>query len=162
MLETVIKCRCGRVELAVSGDPILTVACHCDDCQAGGAHLQSLPGAWPIMDEAGGTWYALYRKDRLRVLRGADLLQPWKLGATATSRVHTTCCNSSLFVRFDRGPHWVSLYRPGFGDTAPPLQMRVNTRYASGPVPDDVPSFRSFPLSFVWRLIKARVAMLLG
>ena len=95
--------------------------------------------------------------------RGADLLRHDKLReGTPTNRVVANCCNSGLFVSYDRGPHWVSIYRPGYGVDAPPLEMRVNTKFATAPVPDDVPGYRSFPLSFVWRLVAARVAMLLG
>lgn len=163
MTETVIHCACGRVELALTGEPILVAACHCDDCQAGGARLEALPGAWKVRDGSDGTYYALYRKDRYRVTRGAALLRPDKLReGTATNRVVATCCNSGLLVTYDRGPHWVSIYRPGFGADAPALEMQVNTKFATVPVPDGVPAYKSFPLSFVWRLIKARVGMILG
>ncbi|RYE84427.1 MAG: hypothetical protein EOP19_11615 [Hyphomicrobiales bacterium] len=163
MSDTLLHCRCGRVEVALTGDPILTAACHCDDCQAGSAKLEALPGAWALRDASGGTWYALYRKDRYRVTRGAELLRPDKLRpGTPTNRVFASCCNSGLFVSYDSGLHWVSIYRPGFGADALPLEMRVNTKFATVPLPDDVPAYRTFPLSFVWRLVKARVAMLLG
>lgn len=162
MSETLLHCACGKVEVAVAGRPILTAACHCDDCQAGGAHLESLPGAWKVRDASGGTYYALYRKDRYRVTRGAELLEPWKLRATPTSRVYARCCNSGMFVRYDSGPHWVSIYAPGFGGHEPALEMRVSTKFATGPVPSDVPAYRTFPLSFVWRLVVARVQMVFG
>ena len=162
-MTTLIHCRCGQVELALEGEPILTAACHCDDCQAGAAKLEALPGAWKLAGAAGGTYCSLFRKDRYRVTRGAELLRADKLrDGTPTSRMVATCCNCAVFITYDRGPHWIALYRPGFGDTAPPLEMRVNTRFATGPVPDDVPAYRSFPLSFVWRLVKARVGMMVG
>lgn len=160
---TMIECRCGQVEVALEGEPILTAACHCDDCQAGAARLEALPGAWTIKDAAGGTYCALYRKDRYRVKRGAELLRADKLRAgTPTSRMVATCCNSGLFITYDSGPHWVAVYEPGFGAAAPPLEMRVNTRFAPGPVPDDVPGYKTFPLRFVVSLVKARLAMLFG
>ncbi|HEY9011930.1 MAG TPA: DUF6151 family protein [Devosia sp.] len=162
MTRTLIHCACGKIEVALEGEPILTAACHCDDCQAGGAKLEARPGAWKVRDASGGTYYALYRKDRYRVTRGAELLDYWKLRDTPTNRVVATCCNSGLFVNYDSGPHWVSVYRPGYHGAAPALQMRVNTKWAAGPVPDDVPAYRSFPLDFVWRLVKARIAMMFG
>lgn len=163
MTETLIHCACGKVEVALGGEPILTAACHCDDCQAGGAKIEALPGAWKVRDASGGTYYALHRKDLFRVTRGAELLRHDKLRpGTATNRVIATCCNSGIFISYDRGPHWVSIYRPGYGGDAPPLEMRVNTKWAAGPVPNDVPAYRNFPLSFVWRLIKARVGMMFG
>lgn len=160
---TRVHCACGQVEVALDGEPILVAACHCDDCQAGGAKIEALPGAWAVRDAAGGTYYALYRKDRYRVVRGADLLAPQKLRAgTPTNRVVATCCNSGLFISYDSGPHWIAAYAPGFHGAEPKLEMRVNTRFAPGHVPHDVPAYKSFPLSFVWRLIKARVGMMLG
>ncbi len=160
---TTIQCRCGQVEVTLEGEPILTAACHCDDCQAGGAKVEALPGAWKIRDASGGTYYALYRKDRFAVTRGAELLRHDKLReGTPTNRVIATCCNSPLFVSYDRGPHWVSIYRPGFGETAPPLEMRVNTKFAAGPLPDDVPAYKSFPPRFVIRLVAARVGMMVN
>lgn len=160
---TVLHCRCGQVEVALEGEPIVTAACHCDDCQAGAARIEALPGAWTILDAAGGTYSALYRKDRYRVMRGAELLRADKLRAgTPTNRMVATCCNSGMFVSFDRGPHWIAVYRPGFGETAPALEMRLNTRFAPGPVPEDVPGYRSFPLRFVVKLVVARAAMMFG
>ena len=160
---TTIRCRCGRVEVTIEGEPIVTAACHCDDCQAGAARIEALPGAWTIKDEAGGTYSALYRKDRYRVTRGAELLRADKLRpGTATNRMVATCCNSGMFVSFDRGPHWIAVYRPPLGAAAPALEMRVNTRFAPGPVPADVPGYRFFPFRFVWRLIRARLAMMAG
>ena len=162
-MTTLIRCGCGQVEVAFEGEPIVTAACHCDDCQAGAARIEALPGAWPIRDAAGGTYSALYRKDRYRVTRGADLLRADKLRAgTPTNRMVATCCNCGLFVSYDRGPHWISAYRPGFGATAPALELRVNTRFAPGPVPDDVPGYRLFPLGFVVKLVVARAAMMFG
>jgi hypothetical protein len=161
--ETLIHCACGQVEAALGGEPILTAACHCDDCQAGGAKIEALPGAWKVRDASGGTYYALYRKDRYRVTRGAELLRHDKLReGTPTNRVIATCCNSGLFVSYDRGPHWVSIYRPSYGGDAPALEMRVNTKFATAPVPDDVPAYRSFPPRFVVKLVVARVAMMFG
>ena len=163
MSETLLHCACGQVEVAVAGALILTAACHCDDCQAGASRIEALPGAWTVRDAAGGTYSALYRKDRYRVTRGADLLRADKLRpGTPTSRMVATCCNCGLFVSFDRGPHWIAAYRPSFGGKAPVLEMRVNTRFATEPVPNDVPAYRTFPLRFVVKLVLARVAMIFG
>jgi hypothetical protein len=160
-MTTLLHCRCGQVEVALDGEPTLVAACHCDDCQAGAARIEALPGARKILSEAGGTYSALYRKDRYRVTRGAELLRADKLRAgTPTNRMVATCCNSGMMVTFDRTLHWIAAYRPGFGDTAPPLEMRVNTKFAPGLLPDDVPAYRTFPLRFVLRLVAARVAML--
>lgn len=157
----IASCACGKVELEVIGAPILTAACHCDDCQAGAREIEALPGARPFRDAHGGTPMSLYRRDRFRVVRGAEFLHPRKLRPkTLTNRVVATCCNSAMFVSFDRGLHWTSVFSAAFVGDPPPLDMRVNTRFAVDPVPDDVPSYAGAPLEFVWKLVRARIAML--
>lgn len=163
MTETLLRCACGQVTLAVTGKPILTAACYCDDCQAGGAQIEALPGAWAVRSADGGTHCALYRKDRYRVVSGGDLLEPHKLRErTPTNRVVARCCNSGMLITYDRGPHWVSIYALSYGGDAPRLEMRVNTRFAPAAEPQDVPAYKSFPMSFVWRLVKSRLGMVLG
>jgi hypothetical protein len=162
---TVFSCRCGQVAYEVTGQPIISVACHCDDCQAGGAQLAALPGATSVLDEWAGTPYLMYRKDAMRCVRGEHLLRRLKLAeGTWTSRVVASCCNTPMVVDFNRGPHWVSAYRARFGPEAPPLEYRVQLRFASPgrPLPNDVRTYRSYPLSFVGRLVAARIAMFLG
>src|SRR5580658_5951897 len=36
-----VQCRCGAVEVEITGEPIVQFFCHCDDCQAvhGGAYM---------------------------------------------------------------------------------------------------------------------------
>ncbi len=138
--------------------------CYCDDCQAAARQLAALPSAPPVIDADGGTPYVLQRRDRVRWLKGAPLLQRNKLRAgTPTNRITTTCCGTPMLVNYDRGPHWVSIYRGRF-DPPPPLEMRVNTRFkpADAMLPNDVPAYKSFPPRFVARLLAARIAMLFG
>ena len=117
--STTLQCACGKVEIAAVGAPILTVACHCQDCWDGGRRIEALPEAPRIVDADGGTGYVLYRKDRISSVRGAELLQSHKLKAQSiTNRVVASCCNSGLYVNFDRGPHWVSVYRARLGAAA--------------------------------------------
>jgi len=159
------RCLCGEVEIELAGAPILAATCHCDDCQAGSQMIEALPGSPTVLDAAAGTAYVHYRKDRIRILRGADRLRALKLNPTSpTNRMVTTCCNSAMLVTFDNALHWNPVYRGRLGADAPPVEMRVNTRFvpAGTTVPDDVPSYRGFPFSFVWRLLKARLAMALG
>ena len=83
-----------------------------------------------------------------RVLQRAELLRSYKLKETSvTNRVVATCCNSAVFVNFDRGPHWVSAYRARFHGELPPLQLRICTKFKpdSDVLPDDVPSYRRYP-----------------
>jgi hypothetical protein len=162
--QLIARCACGSVELEVIGTPILGVACYCDDCQDAARQIEALPNARPVLSQDGGTEYLLYRKDRMRCSKGGDLMLDYKIkNESPTRRVVATCCNSTMFLDFQKG-HWFSVYRVGFGGNAPPLQMRIQTRYkpGNGDIPNDVPSYATYPLKFVAKLMAARVAMLVG
>lgn len=158
------SCSCGSVELEAIGAPISSVVCYCDDCQEGSRQIEALPNARPVQDPDGGTAYILFRKDRVRCSRGARLLKSHKIRErSATNRVVATCCNSAMFLNFDDGRHWVSMYRARVQGDIPPLQMRICTKFKpeNGDVPSDVPSYSTFPLKFLAKLLAARIAMLL-
>ncbi len=158
-------CACGRVALKASGRPIVSSVCYCSDCQKGAAEIEALPKAGAVSDPDGGTAYILYRKDRIECTKGAELLRSYKLKeSSATNRVVATCCNSAVFVNFDRGPHWVSAYRARFHGDLPPLQLRMCTKSRREGVvlPDDVPSSPGYPPGLIFRLLASRVAMVLG
>jgi len=161
----IATCACGRVELKAFGKPIVTSVCYCDDCQKGADQIESLPDAGVIRDADGGTAYILYRKDRFECSAGAELLRSYKLKETsATNRVVATCCNSAVFMNFDRGPHWISAYRARFRGELPPLQLRICTKFKPNGVvlPDDAPSYPGYPAGLIVRFLASRVAMLLG
>ncbi len=158
-------CACGRVELEASGKPIVSSVCYCDDCRKGAAQIEALPNAGAVRDPDGGTAYILYRNDRIAVTNGAELLKRYKLEETSiTNRVVATCCNSAVFMNFDKGPHWVSAYRARFHGDLPPLQMRICTKSKPDGVElrNDVPSHRGYPPALIVKLLTSRVAMLLG
>ncbi|HEY4368857.1 MAG TPA: hypothetical protein VGN07_16600 [Steroidobacteraceae bacterium] len=159
--SAIARCACGNVEFTASGLPITCAVCYCDDCQEGSRQIEALPNAGAVRDSDGGTAYVIYRKDRVRCSKGAQLLRSQKIKATsATNRVVATCCNSAMILSFDDARHWVDLYRARLQGAIPPLQMRVCTRFASGTVPDDLPAYPAFSFKFVAKLLAARVAML--
>jgi hypothetical protein len=159
----IVSCACGQVQLAVVGVPIAVVACHCDDCQEGSRRIEALPGASASRDSFGGTSYLLYRKDRVKCSKGENLLRDLRLrDRSPTKRVIASCCNSAMFLDFEKG-HWLSVYRGRFGDHAPPLQMRIQTKFSPKDrhSPYDTLSYASFPLRFFAKLFLARAAMLI-
>jgi hypothetical protein len=159
---TLFHCECGKVAFEITGRPIIAAACYCDDCQAGGRQLEAL-GVGPVLDPDGATPYLLYRRDRVRRVSGSEFLKPQKLrDGSITSRMVAGCCNTAMLVSFDRTLHWVSVYRRRLGAGAPPLAVRVQTKFAPGAVADDLPRYPAYPLSFVGKLVAARIAMLLG
>ncbi|QCI65963.1 GFA family protein [Phreatobacter stygius] len=159
-----VRCSCGRVQLEAAGAPIISLACHCDDCQAGSLAVEALPGAAPVRDAAGGTPYVLYRKDRVTCIEGATLLKSYKLkDISATNRIVATCCNAAMTMGFDDSRHWVSMYRARFETDVPPLEMRICTKFKAGDsvIPDDLPAYPGFPLKFMAKLVAAWIPMLL-
>jgi hypothetical protein len=156
-------CSCRRVELKAFGRPIVSSVCYCDDCQRAAAEIEALPNAPAVRDPDGGTAYILYRKDRIECAKGAELLRRHKLKeSSVTNRNVAACCNSAMFVNFDRGPHWVSAYRARFQGELPPVQARICTKFKPDGValPDDAPSHRGYPPGLIFKLLASRVAML--
>jgi hypothetical protein len=43
--STRLSCTCGKVQIEVTGAPILTAECCCNSCRAGGDRIEQLPGA---------------------------------------------------------------------------------------------------------------------
>jgi hypothetical protein len=160
-----LSCSCGGVTIEATGAPIAVAACHCDDCQRGARQLEALPGAGAVCDAAGGTGYVLYRRDRVTCIAGAHLLRGYKIRPhSPTNRMVASCCNTPMLVSFDKGPHWVSLYRARFGTAAPQLQWRVCTKFMpeGAVLPGDAPDYRMYPPAMVARLVGSRLAMALG
>jgi hypothetical protein len=156
-------CSCGCVEVQAFGNPIVSGVCYCGDCQKGGAQIEALPNAAAVRDADGGTACILYPKDRIACAKGADLLRPYKLRAeSVTNRVVATCCNSAMFMNFDKGPFWVSAYRARFRGDLPPIEVRICTKSKPEGVvlPGDVPSHPGYPPRMMVKLLMAGAAML--
>lgn len=158
--QHVASCRCGTVQLEVTGAPILSVDCHCDSCQTASAGFGNLPGAPQVVNALGGTPFILQRKDRVRFARGAEALAEHRLRPEAkTRRMLASCCDSPMFLEFSGG-HWLSIYRDRLPDGAAPLEMRVMTGNRPGAaLPDDVPNYKTHSFKFMWRLFTAWAAM---
>lgn len=162
--QTIAQCGCGSVEIGVVGKPILGAVCYCDDCQEGARQIEALPSAFPVMSAEGGTGLLLFRKDRMNFLKGSKLLRDYRIkDSSPTRRVVATCCNSAMFIDFQKG-HWFSVYRARFGDDAPPIQVRIQTKFKPDidTILNDVPSYKTYPLRFIVKLMAARIAMLVG
>jgi hypothetical protein len=160
----IARCTCGKVELEAAGEPITSVVCYCDDCQAGAKQIEALPDAARVRESDGGVGYLPYRKDRVRIRSGAELLRGYKVRPnSATNRMVATCCNAAVILTFDDSKHWVNLYRACvIGDT-PPVQMQICTRHRQAGVLDPtVPAYSGYPLRLLAKFAAARIAMLLS
>lgn len=159
-----VRCSCGSVELETTGAPILGVTCYCADCQEAGRRIEQLPDAPRVLGADGGTDFLAYRKDRVKYIKGTELVFDHRLReASPTRRVVAKCCNSAMFLDFQKG-HWFSVYRARFAGDAPPVQMRVQTKSMPRTAgdPGDIPSHAGYPPKFMLKLLSARIAMLFG
>ena len=157
------SCRCGSVQLLAQGKPITGAICYCDDCQEAARRIEAIPDAPPVHTSDGGTAYLLYRKDRLRFLKGGQSLKDIRLRENSpTRRVISDCCNSAMFLDFEKG-HWMSVYAARFAGDAPPVEMRVQTRFKpkDAELPADLPIYSAFPPKFMAKLVLAKIGMLL-
>ena len=112
-VPTSASCRCGKVELQLTGAPILRGICYCASCQEAGRRHQAAPGADPVLAEDGGTDYVLYRKDRVRCVQGRRLVG----GAAAETGFADAAPVRALLQhghvpRLHQGPLALALSRP--------------------------------------------------
>ncbi len=159
------RCVCGGVELELEGPPILTAVCYCDACQLAAKAIETLERAPRVTDAAGGTPLVLQRRDRMRITKGEEQLQDFRLSPTTPTRRRVAiCCDTLMYLDFTKG-HWVSVHRDRLapGDQ-PPIEMRIQARYVAEGVrlPEGGRVYRKWPLRFIGRLLKAQMAMLFG
>lgn len=157
-----LSCSCGQVQLQLEKTPILTAECHCTSCRTAGAQLEQLPAAARVLEANGGTAFVLYRKDRVQFARGFALLKEHRLTETSsTRRVVASCCNTPVFLEFERG-HWLSLYSRLWPEaTRPRIELRTMTSDLAdaSALPNDVPNARRQSFGFMAKLLSAWIAM---
>lgn len=159
-----IVCACGAVEYEAVGDPIISPVCYCTSCQSAGERIGARENAPVVLDPDAGTALSVFHRDRVRCLRGRDLVEEFRLTEKSpTKRLIARCCNSALMLAFDRGPYWVSVFSRRLSD-APPPEMRVQTRHAPDPelIPNDIPRYPGWPPRFFVRLLGGWIAYRLG
>jgi hypothetical protein len=155
------SCTCGQVLIETAGAPILSLACYCESCRSAARQFEQMPGAPSVLNRDGAVDYCLFRKDRVKVMRGGEHLRAYRLTeASATRRVVAACCNAPMFLDFTSG-HWLTLYRDRLPEDAPPLEMGVmaKDRPANGPAPGGLPAYPTYPARFMIKLLAAWAAM---
>jgi hypothetical protein len=103
----------------------------------------------------------LYRKDRIRCVRGGELLEERRLKPNSpTRRMVARCCNTAMFLDVTRG-HWLTVYRGRLPQDIPPATLRLMTarRPAGVTLPDDMTNCPGFSARFMLRLLGAWAAM---
>jgi hypothetical protein len=158
---TSAPCRCGKVEIQIAGAPILRGICYCASCQEAGRRYQAVSSTDTVLAEDGGTDYVIYRKDRVRCVRGGDLLEERRLKPNSpTKRMYTRCCNTAMFLDVSKG-HWLTVYRGRLPDDMPPATIRMMTaeRPKGVVLPDDMANYPGRSGKFMLKLLGAWTAM---
>jgi hypothetical protein len=151
----VAHCRCGAVDIGAWAEPIVVTACYCDDCQAAAERMAASDKA-ALAKADGGTEFMVFRRDRIACTRGADRLEAMKLTpATNTRRMIASCCATPMYVAFDDKRPWVSAFRARFGANAPPVTMRICTRFkrSDDRAENGLPSHPSYPPPMIARIL---------
>ncbi len=159
----VAHCRCSTVEVGAWGKPIIVNACYCEDCQVAAERLALSSNLAPTVSADGGTEFMVFRRDRIACTRGAERLQAMKLtDASKTRRMVAGCCATPMYLAFDDKRPWVSAYRASFGADAPPVEMRICTRFrrSKEKAEDDLPSHPGYPPAMMVRILAAWPLML--
>lgn len=159
----VAHCRCGAVEIGAWSKPIVVSACYCEDCQTADRRLAASSNLAPAVSADGGTEFMLFRRGSIACMRGADRLQPMRLtDTTKTRRMIAGCCVTPMYMAFDDKRPWVSAFRASFGADAPPVEMRICTRFrrSEQKAEDGVLSHPGYPPAMRFRLLAALPLML--
>jgi len=156
----IVSCKCGQVQVEATGKPFMVSACNCDDCQTGWGRIQSFENAAPVLDARGGTEQVYFRNDRVRVVKGEELLQPFKIRPQARMRrVMAKCCNTAMYSSRE-DYRFTSIIRARFGADAPPLESRYFTKFSPEQpfVSDDLPSYPNLPFRISMKMLGAHLA----
>jgi hypothetical protein len=154
----VAHCRCGAVEIGAWGYPIIVTACHCDDCRAAAQQIAASANLALAAGDDGGSEFMVFRRDRIACTRGAENLQAMRLtAASKTRRMIAGCCKRPMYVAFNDKRPWVSAFRASFGADAPPVEMRICTRFrrSDDKANDGLPSHPGYPPAMIVRILAA-------
>ncbi|MCR6499144.1 DUF6151 family protein [Shinella sp. CPCC 101442] len=158
----IIGCTCGKTHFEVEGEPFLVSECLCNSCRAAAARLERLPGAQSMLTSYQATPSAEYRKDRIKILSGAENLREFRLTADAGSRrIVATCCNTPVFLEM-KGAHWLSVYLhlwPAETRPKPELRTMVGDLQDASGLPADILNLKTHHLKFYAKLLAAWIAM---
>jgi hypothetical protein len=154
-------CRCGETAISLSGEPIQSVTCYCESCRTAARGFERDLGAPKTVTPEGGVDYCLYRKDRVRIEKGAENLQEHRLKPDSpTRRVVASCCGSPMFLDFTPA-HWLTVFRDRLSGPAPEPQIRIMTKdRPEGPeLQGAIPASGTMPPGLMFKLLGAWAAM---
>ena len=158
----IASCRCGQVRFAVSGAPIMHVACYCTSCRTAGRGFEQTPDSPPVVTDDGGTDLVLYRKDRFVQTTGAGLLSEHRLKARLADPADgRDMLQHPRAAGLHQAGHWVSVYRACLaGDLrAADARSATQEKPVGVTLPEDAPNHATRPGAFMWKLLSSWAAM---
>lgn len=120
-----LQCLCGEIEIAVSGEPIVQLYCHCDDCQ--------------LFHGAAYAPQAVYRASDVEIVRGEP--REWRL--VSTPRHFCSNCTTRLFSLGAETMCVVNAYLLPPGQFRPALH--IYCKFARLPIVDGLPHYATVP-----------------
>jgi len=128
-MSTKVQCHCGAVQVEISGEPLVQLYCHCEDCQAahGAAYvpISIYPAAAVNVTQGTLTWWTLKR----------------------TPRASCSACGTRIVNEpVGRGIRGVIGYLLPKGTFKPTLHIQCQG--ANLPVRDGLPHVKAFPAAF--------------
>lgn len=120
-----IECLCGDIEIELTGEPVVQLYCHCDDCQR--AHGAAYA---PV---------AVYRAGDVKVTRGEP--REWRL--VSTPRFSCANCGARLFLLGSEAMCAVNAYLLPAGTFRPALH--IYCKFAPLPLADGLPHYAGVP-----------------
>ncbi len=158
-------CACGRVVFETTNEPLLRIACYCDDCQAVAKQIDALPNGRSGMGPDGGTVNSLYRKDHVRCVQGEELLKPHKLrpGSPAT-RMLASCCNSNMTTVFDNWLPMTALrtHAQNVDSVKPDVCIHVRFAPDRAKIIHGAPQASRIPPTLAFKTLQAKAQLLLS
>jgi hypothetical protein len=112
----------------------------------------------------GGTVNSLYRKDRVRCVRGQELLKPLKLRPDSpATRMVASCCNSNMTTMFSNWLPMTALRTHAAGAKVQP-EVCIHVRFAPdrSKIIHDVPRAAAIPPVLALKTLQAKAQLLLG
>jgi hypothetical protein len=128
------KCQCGQVQLAVTGEPMMAVNCHCHVCQG--------------VSGAGHLFFLVYPADKVEIKGKVSQFQYTADSGKKATRYFCPGCGAQLFGGSEQMPGMYGVNAGCLEDTStyrPQLTAYAKRVQAWDRLAEGVPSFPAMP-----------------
>mmetsp|Transcript_21669 Transcript_21669/g.43495 ORF Transcript_21669/g.43495 Transcript_21669/m.43495 type:complete len:230 (-) Transcript_21669:64-753(-) len=157
------SCLCGKVQGHVrKTKPVIHHLCHCDNCTDAVRVILGSRKAFSdkeYVDQYGAVEYVCFYKKDVVVTEGLDLIDGFVVvEGSENVRNFSMCCHTPIASNVEAMPH-IALYPHNFKskeakEILGKPSVRVMTRYAQAPPPDDTPSKLNYGRAFVFMVCR--------